>query len=132
MSAESDNNQSPKSNGRSMTRLSQTDDYKLVDWLHKREPKTTDTAASIFAEASTLLNISDLNINHIQGRLQAFAASLPKPPSPEKEFAERVDRLEKGLSIFAHIQITGKATPSQLAWLDDFRRELDLSGWLES
>jgi hypothetical protein len=104
--------------------LMTVDDFKLNQWLHNREPVWNETPADILEQAKAL-SIDGLNVRHIQHRLEAFADTLPKasPPVRELTIIERLERVEKGLAIFAQHIVGSDLTIVDRAWLADFLHE---------
>jgi hypothetical protein len=79
--------------GKTLTRLTMPEDYKLTQWLIAHEMKPGETLASLAHDAGQELNIPKININHVQVRMNAFGIQVI-PKAAAKQLT-RLDKLER-------------------------------------
>lgn len=112
--------------GRKQQSLTQVEDYRLKDWLVKREWSHGETPKQVFEHAKNELGIASLTYNHVHYRIDEMREILPIPKSPPLAGEERLARVEKGLAIFARFVLYGEVQAAGRAWLDDFLTETGL------
>lgn len=90
-----------KKTDRTITRLSNPENFALVQWLKDYKAQPGDTLHTITRQASTALNNPKINFNHVQQRMSEFDIPLPKRPSSSGVDAERLNRLEHLVKLLA-------------------------------